>query len=206
MATSVGVKLDRMDRHGPAWTIWFADSCPSVSVCPSRLFRHPRPHLIRVAQRRRHQFRRRGSVRSHSCSPSLPQIILIIQPQLLQTRPRHIRQLHLHLLRRAAGLTPLRDVLDAAARGLHHLIVRPAARIDVPVAEPHRDVVDQLRHLEALQVPVAAVLGDEGFRFGHGSPCLGCLLDGFERLTLLILPLDATVCTSPQQHPGGSGR
>ena len=79
-------------------------------------------------------------------------------------RHRQVLQLQLHLLRRAGRLAALGDILHAAARGLHHLVMGPAAAVDVAVAEPHSDVIGQLRHLKALQVAVAAVHRDERFR------------------------------------------
>jgi len=36
-----------------------------------------------------------------------------------------------------------------------------AAPINVFVAEPHRDIIDQLRYLEALEMPKSAMLRDE---------------------------------------------
>jgi hypothetical protein len=45
-------------------------------------------------------------------------------------------------LGRAAGLTPFQNVLFARTRGLDHLIVSAAAKIDKPLAEPHCAIED----------------------------------------------------------------
>ncbi len=87
--------------------------------------------------------------------PPLPQKIFIIQPQLLQARPRHVRELEFGFLGRAAGLAALGNVLHAAPRRLRHLVVRAAAPVNVTVAEPHRHV----RRLKIL-VLVALRRGD----------------------------------------------
>jgi hypothetical protein len=46
-----------------------------------------------------------------------------------------------------------------------HLIVSAAALVDVTAAESHRHVVNQLRHLKAPQLPVAAVTRNHFLRF-----------------------------------------
>ena len=69
--------------------------------------------------------------------------------------------------RRVASFRPPRRVLHAGTGGLHHLVVCPAAPVNVLVAKPHRNIIDQLRDLKTLQLAVATVFGDERFRF-HG--------------------------------------
>src|SRR6185295_7632563 len=70
-------------------------------------------------------------------------------------------QLELGFLRSSRGLAALGDVLHSAAGRLHHLVAGSAAAVDVTLAETYRDVVDQLRQLEAPQLPVSAVLRDQ---------------------------------------------
>jgi hypothetical protein len=60
-------------------------------------------------------------------------------------------------------LAALGDVLHTGSGGLDHLVVRAAAAVDVAVAEPHRDIVDKLGDLEALEPAIAAVLWDQRF-------------------------------------------
>lgn len=93
--------------------------------------------------------------------PPLSQKILIVQPQFFETRPRHIRKLQFGLLGSSAGLAALGDVLHPAPRCLNHLVMGPAATFDVAVAETHRDVIHQLCDLEALQLAIAAVFGNQ---------------------------------------------
>jgi hypothetical protein len=50
--------------------------------------------------------------------------------------------------------------LHSAARRLHHLVACPAPVIDVPVTETDREVIDQLRNLETLELTVPTVPGD----------------------------------------------
>ena len=73
---------------------------------------------------------------------ALPQEVPIIQPQFLQAGTGHAGQLELALLRGAAGLAALGDVLDARARSLHHLVVRAAALVDETVANGARQRED----------------------------------------------------------------
>jgi hypothetical protein len=40
-------------------------------------------------------------------------------------------------------------------------------RINVTVAEPHRHVIDQFRHLKTFQLPVAAMQRNQFFRLIH---------------------------------------
>lgn len=48
--------------------------------------------------------------------------------------------------------------------------MRPGPLADVPVAEPDRDIVDELCHLEALELPIPSIFGISG------SPAIGCFL------------------------------
>jgi hypothetical protein len=91
----------------------------------------------------------------------LPQIVFIVEAQLFQAGPRHVGQLELGFLRRSRRLTALGDILRPAARRLHHLVAGPALAFDEALAEAHGDVVDQLRQLEAPQLPVSAMLRNQ---------------------------------------------
>ena len=133
----------------------------------------PRPsrHVIRRGRPCRYQFRPARVLARPLRQPALPQIILIVQPQFLQAGARHVRELEFRFLGRAARLAALRDVLHARTRRLHHLVVGAAALLDVPVAETHRHIVGQLRHLKAFQLPVAAMQRNQFFRLIHNYPC-----------------------------------
>ena len=92
---------------------------------------------------------------------ALTQKILIIQPQFLQARAGHVGEFEFGFFGRAAGLAALSDILCAGTRSLHHLIVRAAALLDVAIAETHGHIIDQLRHLKTLQLPVTAMKRNE---------------------------------------------
>ena len=88
---------------------------------------------------------------------ALAEEILVVEAQFLERGAGDVGEFELGLLRGATGLAALGNVLHAAAGGLHHLVVGAAARWDVAVAELGREIVAELRELEALQVTVAAV-------------------------------------------------
>jgi hypothetical protein len=93
--------------------------------------------------------------------PPLPQEVFVVEPQLLQAGPRHVGELDLGFLRSSRRLAPFGNILHPTARRLHHLVAGSAPAVDVSLAEPYRNVVDQLRQLEALQLPVTAVLRNQ---------------------------------------------
>jgi len=125
----------------------------------------PRPfrHIIRACRTPRDQPLPARVIPHPNAQSPLPKEILIVQLQLLQAGPRHIRQFQLRLLRRTRCLTALRDILHPRTRRLHHLIMRAAALIHVSVTKPHRDVIDQLRNPKGFQPPVTAVPGNQRF-------------------------------------------
>jgi hypothetical protein len=92
----------------------------------------------------------RRMIRRPGAHLPLTQIVLVIEAELLQTGSGNVGQFELRLLRRPRGQAPFGDVLHAASCGLHHLVVSAAATIDMMVAEPDRQVVDQAGDLEAL--------------------------------------------------------
>src|SRR5690606_37619204 len=75
---------------------------------------------------------------------------------------RHVRQLELEFLGGRAGLAPLRDVLRTGTRRLHHLVMGPAAAVDVGVTKADSQVVHQLCQLEGLEIAVTAMFGNYG--------------------------------------------
>jgi hypothetical protein len=99
--------------------------------------------------------------------PALPQKIRIVAAELLQTRPRHARELQLGLLGSPRRLTALRNILHTAAGGLHHLVMRPAVFVDIPIAKPHRHVKNQFRDLKALEPAIAPMLRNLPLRLRH---------------------------------------
>ena len=177
--------------------------CPFGPFCPSS----PCTSLTQsatasaVVQRRATSAFRRGSASGQSWQAALPQVVLIVGAQFFQTGARHVRKLELKFFRGAARLAALRDVLPSAPRCLHHLVLGPAFRTDLAVTEPHH-VVAKLRDLEALQLPVAAVLRNERFGF-HGSQ----LLPGVSLPSILSSPsmvfMDAVDCLD--SHACASG-
>lgn len=90
----------------------------------------------------------------------LAQIVFVVEAQLFQAGAGHAGQLEFGFLGRSAGRAAFGDVLHTAARGLHHLIPRPAAGRDIPSAKPHRHVIAQPRQLKALQLLVSAMPGN----------------------------------------------
>ena len=68
-----------------------------------------------------------------------------------------------------AGLAAFGDVLHSAAGGLDHPVVGAAALADVPVAEPDGHVADEWGELEASEIPLGAVGGEQRVA-GHGEP------------------------------------
>ena len=86
--------------------------------------------------------------------PVLSQVILVVQQQFFQAGPRHVHQAQLGLAGRGGGAAAFGDVLSPAARRLHHLIVRARTLAHETVAETHRAVVHQRRHLKGAQLPV----------------------------------------------------
>lgn len=91
----------------------------------------------------------------------LPQKILVIEPQLLQTGAGHVGQLEFGLFGGATGLAAFGNVLHPAARRLDHLVVGPAFPVDVAVAKTHGHVINKLGQLKALEPPVAPVGGND---------------------------------------------
>lgn len=179
-----GIGYQHRGRHGPAWTftdghgrLTFVSSFRvspylSLFVCvllpfllvrvflPFLLFFHPGANILKRRTAIHLEAQKRRMVRLPQRQPTLPQKILIIQAQLFKTRPRHVRKLQLRLFRGPARLAALGDVLHPAPRRLNHLVMSPAAFLDIAVAETNRDVVHQLRNLEALQLAVTAVFGN----------------------------------------------
>ena len=99
----------------------------------------------------------------------VPEKVLVVAAEFLETGAGDVGELELGLFRSAAGLASLGDVFAAAARGLNHLVVRAAAPVKVTVAETHGHVVDQLREVKAFQVPITAVRGDQFFGAIHAD-------------------------------------
>jgi hypothetical protein len=99
----------------------------------------------------------------------LPEVVLVIEAQLFEARPRHIGQPQLCFFGGPTGFAPLGNVLHSAPGCLHHLIMGAAAPVDVSPAEPHRDVVAKLSELKTPQIPVPPVLWNQWLLF-HPPP------------------------------------
>jgi hypothetical protein len=89
-----------------------------------------------------------------------PEVILKIHQQFFGACPGHADQLQFGLLGGAGGHAVFGDLLFAAPRSLHRLINGAAATADEPIAEHHRGIMDNLRHLIRLQISVPAVGSD----------------------------------------------
>src|SRR6185369_8769217 len=113
-------------------------------------------------------------IRWEKGQPPLSQEVFIVEPQLLQTGPRHVGQLELGFLRSPRRLAPFGNVLHSTPRRLHHLVAGSAPAVDVALAETYRHVVDELCQLEALQLPVPAVLRNQRL-LGPHAPSLAPL-------------------------------
>src|SRR5690625_1060285 len=96
---------------------------------------------------------------------ALSQEVFVVEAEFFEAGARHVGQLELHLFGRAARDAALGDVLHAGSCSLHHLVVGAAAQADVSVAEAYREIIDKLRHDEALQVAVASVGRKQGLWF-----------------------------------------
>jgi hypothetical protein len=96
----------------------------------------------------------------------LPQVVLVVQEQLFQACPCHPYQLKFGFFGSTGSHSPLTrpafsDVLLAASRRLHHLVMSAGSPIDKAVAEHHCCVMDDLCRLVGFQVFVAAVGRDD---------------------------------------------
>jgi len=91
-----------------------------------------------------------------------PQIVLIVNKQLLQTGLGHIGELNFGLGGGSGGLVALGNVLFAAAGSLHHLVDGAVALGEVVLGEIEGDVVDNLGNLIHPQVAVVPMLGQKG--------------------------------------------
>lgn len=92
---------------------------------------------------------------------ALPKIVLVVQTQFFQAFLGHARQFHLQFSGSCRIRAPPGDILPSASRDLDHLIVRPTARIDIFVAEPHSHIVNHLGQLKSLQTPKTAMLWNQ---------------------------------------------
>lgn len=101
--------------------------------------------------------------------PALAKEILVVEEKLVQTCPRHIHEPQFRLARCRGSAAPLGDVLAAASRRLHHLVMGARTLGDEAVAEGDRRVIDNLRHLKRTQVAVSAVGAQAEAVSCHGS-------------------------------------
>jgi len=127
----------------------------------------PGGHIIGAGGPARDEVRAAGVAPFPKRESSLAHEVLVVQAQFFEARAGNVGQFHFDFLRGGAGDATLGDVLDPGTRGLDHLVAGPTVPANVAFTEPHRDVVNQARHLEALQLPVAAVFGDQRLPFGH---------------------------------------
>ena len=126
-------------------------------------FPQPHGHLVGGDAPPGHQRRPPRIVLGPLHPSPLAEVVLVVQSQFLEAGAGHIGEFEFGLFRGAAGLAALGDVLHAAARSLHHLVVSAAALVNVAVTKPHRHIVAQLRELKTLEFPVTSVLRDQGF-------------------------------------------
>jgi hypothetical protein len=131
---------------------------------------NPRLHLLQGFRLQRLEAPECGVLRLKRFKPALAEKILVVEPQLFEARPRHLRELEFGLFRGRGSRGTLRDILHAAPGGLNHLVAGAAALFDVLVAKAHGNVIGELRHLKALQPAVPAMLRNERFVVIHGQP------------------------------------
>jgi len=93
----------------------------------------------------------------------LTEKILIVQTQFFQTGSSHIGQFQFGLFRGTRGLGTFRNVLHTGPGRLDHLVMRPAAALDITVAKSSRQIVNQLRHLKTLQMAVSPMFRNQRF-------------------------------------------
>jgi hypothetical protein len=91
------------------------------------------------------------------------QKLLVIEPKLLQIRPRKAGQREFVLLRFAGSQGAFRDILHAGSGGKSHPVMGLTAFFDVTIAESHGYVIEQPRGPEAFELSVSATPGDEWF-------------------------------------------
>lgn len=129
---------------------------------------NPPSHLIRGAAPPEDQGFPPGIFPFPERQVSVPEEVLVVQAEFFQAGAGHLGEFELHFFGGGAGFAALSDILHAAAGGLHHLVVGTASFSDVSVAKANRHIVAELGDLEAQQLSVAAMLGDEGI-VGHGG-------------------------------------
>jgi hypothetical protein len=74
---------------------------------------------------------------------------VVVFEQFLEAGPCHVHEFDFRFLGRTGSLAAFEDVLFPRARGLHHLVDRAVAATQEELAEPVREIVDNLGLLEA---------------------------------------------------------
>ena len=115
-----------------------------VCVCPcsSLFFLHPGAHFVERGAALRPEPFERGVLGWPFWQSTLPEEILVVQPQFLKTSPRNTCQFQFELPGGARCHTPFGDVLHPTSRRLNHLIVRSAALINIAVTEPDGHIIN----------------------------------------------------------------
>ena len=90
------------------------------------------------------------------------QIVLVVVEQLFQTSLRHIGQLDFCLARSGGSSIAFRNILLSTTCSLDHLVHGAVALYKVVLCKVIGDVVDDFRDLIDPQIPVMAILGEEG--------------------------------------------
>ena len=108
----------------------------------------------------------------------LPEECGIVSLQFGDAGPGHIGQVHLDLLGGRAEQAAFGNVPCTASRSLDHLVARAAPWVDIADHKALGDILQQLRHLMAAQLFVAAVLRIDvaiGRALRHKAKVLGKL-------------------------------
>jgi hypothetical protein len=92
---------------------------------------------------------------------ALAQEIFVVSMEFFQAGPGGAGELQFDFLGGGRGFAAFHDVLHAGARGLNHLVVSAALAVNVFVAEAHGHVINDFSHLEALELSIAAVFGNQ---------------------------------------------
>ena len=93
-----------------------------------------------------------------------PKQVAIIGQEFFQARASNADQLDLRLLGSARRFAPFHDILFPGSGGLDHLIIRAIRLRKKPLAEPIREIIDDLGLSIGKEFAVVAVRGNETAR------------------------------------------
>lgn len=92
---------------------------------------------------------------------ALAEVVFVVAEEFFQAGSSHAGEFDLAFLGRSRHLAAFGDILVAAARGLHHLVVGAGFSVNEAVAEADRGIVNDLGFSVGEKVIVAAMRRDE---------------------------------------------